>query len=287
MEWIIEPVRSMPTWVRWICWAGLTFAAAAGLYAFLFGRPVPGGLKPSSATVGNESAPRTPTPPLAAPPAAEPIIKLRDFVIEIYPSISINLPGGGPVSTQEIAVEQEGKGKAELKVVMLFDRAAWVFGRADAFVDDRNNPIDDISTFLESDTFARIVENYHQIWVLGLVSGTGNASEEGGSLLSQDRAIEFSKILIRTHYIKDSDTHVYGLPLGANNDKTKVRDTPEERRQRSVVLIGVRVEKGEVDIKAAIRELLAADKIEGLHSSSYGDVISGNGSRFMVISMEN
>ena len=128
----------------------------------------------------------------------------------------ISTPAGGPVEKQELAVSTESGGTAEVEVHLLSNRASPDLAEPTGLLMQSNRRAD-LSTFLDSDAFAKAVSFYHSVICVGLGSRSSSLSTQEIMRLVDNRAVHLCGILSRKPYVS-VNTKLYGLPLGQEID---------------------------------------------------------------------
>jgi hypothetical protein len=197
---------------------------------------------------------------------------------------NISIPDGGPVQKQELKIASESGGTAHVEVYLLFNRASWGFGRFDSFVDSANHRID-LSTFLDSDAFAKQVPLYDAIVCLGLGSGSSTSTQDQGTRLVDDRATHLCGIISRKSYI-GKNTKIFGLPLGKHLDPT-TKMSKQEIEQRSIIILGIKSTTGDLTEltmqQKMISEIIHRDEIRDFPLSRYSEVSSAGDLRYLEV----
>jgi hypothetical protein len=197
---------------------------------------------------------------------------------------NITIPDGGPVEKQELKIASKSGGTAQVEVYLLFKRASWGFGRFDSFVDTANRRID-LSTFLDSDAFAKQVPLYDAIVCLGLGSGSSTSTQDQGTRLVDDRATHLCGIISRKSYI-GKNTRIFGLPLGKHLDPT-TKMSKQEVIQRSIIILGIKSTTGDLAEltmqQKMVSEIIHRDQIKDFSLGRYSEVSSPGDLRYIEV----
>ncbi len=222
-------------------------------------------------------------------PAQQPALSAARHVSGGFDIVSksaavLPIPGGGPVEKQEFAVSTESGGAADVDAYVFSNRASWAVRRSDRFVDPSNRRTD-LSAFLDSDAFAKAAGAYDAVICVGLGSRSTTLSPQEVTGLIDRRAVHLCGVLSRKPYVS-RNTKLYGLPLGQNSDAAA--NLPEtEKKQRSLIIIGIRSAKGDLADAAVqkklISELVRSDSIANLPLSSYSEAAPGKELRYIEI----
>jgi hypothetical protein len=218
-------------------------------------------------------------PALSAPAAAQ---FAGGFHISNTAKSALSIPSGSPVEKQEISVTSESGGTAKVDVYLLSNRANWSFGRSDRFVDASNRHIE-LSSVLNNDAFAKKFRVYDAVICLGLGSRSRVLSIKETNRLVDKRAVHLCGLLAGKPFVRHN-AKIFGLPLGQNLE-AKAGSPEEERKQRSIVIIGIKSATGDLagtaKQKKMISEIIRGDKLSNFPLSSYSEVTSGKELRYI------
>lgn len=194
--------------------------------------------------------------------------------------------GQPPVIFEKLQAKTESGASADIEAYLLFDRASWVYGSKTEFVGPTNSPID-LASFLDSDAFSTKASDYDALICLGLESGHSKSDYESAHNITDIRATYLCGIISRKKYISLDKTKIFGLPLGRHKDTSAKKSTKEERKQRSVVIIGVKTPNGDLmDISKqqnVITNILKSESIENFRANEYSEVVQGASLRYIRI----
>jgi hypothetical protein len=206
------------------------------------------------------------------------------FTIGKPVTAAISMPAGSPIEKQEIVVSSESGGTAEIDVYLFSNRVAWSFGRSDRFVDPANRRVD-LAAVLDRDAFAKTFRLYDSFVCLGLGSKSAKLSIKETNRLIDNRAIHLCGLLAQKQFVR-SNTKIFALPLGQHSGDAAA-SSEKERRQRPVILIGIKGARGDLANaavqKRVVSAIIRADKIENFPLSPYSEAAAGKDLRFIEV----
>lgn len=204
-------------------------------------------------------------------------LELNGTKIEIskLETLNIYFPGGQDVKVPRLHVVTPEGGTADIETYLLFDRAAWAYGEFNKFLDEKGRAVD-LSVFFEGDEFTSRAKEYDAIVCLGLLSSQSRTPLKQTLHLADDRAVHLCGMISRSRGIDLNHTKIFGLPLGYHKKVAVKKKAPEERRQRGVILIGIKASSRDLKDEGSQHKMIAAilsnDSIEGFQSSAYSEV---------------
>ncbi len=184
-------------------------------------------------------------------------------------------------------VETDHGDKAKLTVYMLYDSAAWRFGSSSELKNySRNKPVS-LSEFLDSSEFSKDVQDTDAIVCLGLASALAKGDIQQTVALSDARATYLCGAVSRRIHEKAGCTEVFGIPLGYNRNANVEQNTEEERKQRSVVILGIRETSGVLSTdeghKKIVSLMLEQGIVDNFRFGDYSEVAPGNPLHYLMI----
>ncbi len=242
--------------------------------------------QPAEAADKEEAAAQPETPGAQPAHSEAPVAQhfANGFDIVSKNTAVLPIPGGCPVDKQDFAVATESGGAADVEVFVLSNTASWAVRSSDRFVDSSNRRTD-LSAFLDSDAFAKAAARYNAVICVGLGSRSATLSPQEVVRLIDHRAAHLCGVISRKPYVSEN-TKLYGLPLGQPADSAAAM-SDKERKQRSLIIIGVRSAKGDLADAAVqkklISEIVRSDKIANFPLSSYSEAAPGRELRYIEV----
>lgn len=141
---------------------------------------------------------------------------------------------------------------AEVAIIRLFESAFWRSGHADQLYARPGKRVD-LNAELESERIRELLASVQYVLCLGLASSTEAPNDRGGGL-SHRRANRLQEWLNFSPAMLDRDAKVIAVPLGQART-SRVKESKEERDQRSAVLVGVRIENEFISLPQALDEI--------------------------------
>ncbi len=190
------------------------------------------------------------------------------------------------VKERSVQIQTDEGGKAQIKIYMLYDSAAWSYGSSSKLITHTNRSAN-LADFLDSPEFSRDVQSFDTLVCLGLASGVAKGNLADTIALSDARAVTLCGLVSRKIEAMLKKTKVFGLPLGYHKNSKVKPNSLNERRQRSVVILGVQSLSGtletETEQQRVISLILENDIVDEFRFSDYSEVSSGKSLRYLCI----
>lgn len=269
---LLEHIRGLAIWIRIPAFVlGVVLFFSVLFDVPWLRRPAP--TAPVEAKNGEQGTPPAPIVP------ERPVREQIDLGDELVATSETTRGGQVRGATTTIDVSQRGARLASLTVHVLFDAASWEYGSARNAEDGAGQPID-LQAVLDQSDFAVRASDYDHVIAVGLSSST---TREEPDTLSRARAISLCAELYQKSYVDLSRTRVFALPLGHEVGPALSAGSSEERRQRTVVIVGVRKRSGTISELDLVRRVISRFRVPDVDLRRYSRVNGATQLEFVEI----